>query len=495
MSTLLTATALAFELPDGTLLFENLSFSLNTRITALVGPNGVGKSTLAKILAARLEPTSGSIRRHGTVTLFPQRQEPPPVSVGEYLAFDYVWSALGEKLLNGIDREALCTHLSGGQWMRARLVRALNQGFLILDEPSNDLDRDGREALMQFLREHEHGTLLISHDRECLSCCDEILELSNRGLMKFGGGWNAYSEARERERAGLQRELDVATRERDRAYIDRQKKLQQQEKRNRQGRIAGLRGGMPKILLGARKRRAQGTTGKIDTATIAQTQAAVRNAHQALSELKLDPVMYADLINTPLAAQKLVAEAKDWNVYFGHRLYRENLTFSWRGPVRIALKGGNGSGKTTLLKNILGQGAFHTCGHLRSGQLTTLYVDQRCNVLKDELTVFENVREVTAADESEIRSHLARFLFTREDVFKKVRDLSGGERLRTALACGFLSAQRPELLVLDEPTNNLDLANVEFLENFVREFKGALIVISHDEVFLQNCRIEEELRL
>lgn len=486
--------AVSFELPNGRVLFNNLNFSLNAKVTGLVGPNGVGKTCLAKLIAGTFEPHKGSIKTNSSVTYLPQREIPAAISVQEYLGADYAWPTLGEKLLSGIEREKPCTTLSGGQWMRVRLAKALNNQFLILDEPTNDLDREGREMLLQFLRKRNGGILLISHDREALGLCDEILELSNKGLSKFGGDFSDYSDAKTNERSHLQRDLELAERKRDQTYSERLEKIAKQEKRNRMGVKAGERGGMPKILLGARKRKAQVSTGKIDKDTLDRAKAAVSAAHEALSELKIDPVMYADLIGEKNPAQKLVAEAFNFNVFFTDWLYKEDLNFSWRGNIRLAIKGGNGSGKSTLIKALRGQN-YNTRGEFRSGKLRTLYIDQRCEMLDEQKTVLDNIRDVSPLSESDIRSGLAKFLFINDDVFKKVSDLSGGERLRAALALGLLQIDKPELLILDEPTNNLDLANIEFLENLVSEFKSALIVISHDEVFLENCAIEQVFTL
>jgi ATPase subunit of ABC transporter with duplicated ATPase domains len=490
MSTIISLRDVTFELPNGRELFQNLTFSLDTGITALVGPNGVGKTTLARLLSKELEPSSGTIRRQGAITFFPQRKEPEAISVDEFLGSEYTWSMLGENLLEGISREALCSTLSGGQWMRVRLARTLDDHYLILDEPTNDLDRTGRNLIMQFLRERTGGALLISHDRECLGLCEEVLELSNRGLSKFGGGWLAYTEQKERERENLGQALDQARRDRDAAIANRHEQLAKQEKRNRRGAESAARGGTPKILLGARKRKAQASTGKLDSSTLDRANEAVRDLHEAFSELKVDPVMYADLVAHEIPAQKLIAEASDFNIRFQDWIYPNDLHFSWRGNLRLALKGDNGSGKSTLLKAILGE-SLETRGTLRRGNLTTLSIDQRCSSLDDEKTIFENIQDACSLNESEIRNGLAKFLFVRESVLQKVKDLSGGERLRAALALGFLSKEKPELIILDEPTNNLDLVNVEFLENLVREFKGALIVISHDEVFLKNCDVNQ----
>jgi ATPase subunit of ABC transporter with duplicated ATPase domains len=492
MSAIVSARGIGYEFSNGRTLFSNLNFSLEARLSALVGPNGVGKTLLARILAGDLEPTEGTVLRNGSVTLFPQRQEPAPVTVAEFLSAEYEWSLLRELLLQSVDLEATCTTLSGGQWMRVRLARVLDNQLLIMDEPTNDLDRDAREALVQFLRRREGRALLISHDRECLQICEEILELSNRGISKFGGDWSAYMEAKERERERLGAAVDLAKRKREAALVDGAEQLARQEKRNRRGAESAARGGTPKILLGARKRRAQTATGRRDAAMQNRAEKAVREAHEALSEMKIDPVIYADLIGVELPAQKLVAEASGYNVRFRDWIYWHDLEFAWRGNVRVALRGANGSGKSTLLRAVRGE-QFEVRGQLRSGNLATLYLDQRCSRLNESKSVFDNIRALLAASDSEVRSGLAKFLFAGESAFQRVSDLSGGERLRAALARGFLCTRKPELLLLDEPTNNLDLSNVNFLAGIVRGFRGAVIVVSHDERFLQNCGILQEL--
>lgn len=494
MSSIVVARDVAYEFANGRELFKHLTFSLAMTRSALVGPNGIGKTCLARLIAGELQPTAGSIQRRAPLQRFAQHRNPEPIAVAEFLGAEASWSLTRERLLRTIDRDALCTSLSGGQWMRVRLAQALNDEFLILDEPTNDLDRDGRDAVIEFIRGHEHGLLLISHDREGLELCDDIWELSNLGLSRFGGGWSAYVEAKDQERERLSTALDVAKRERDAAVTHQAEQRARQEKRNRRGSQLAAKGGIPRLIAGGRKRQAQVTTGKRDLALIERSEAAVRRAHRAFSELKTDPVMYADLVGRELPAQKLVAEAQSFNIRFNDWLFEPDLDFSWRGNVRVALQGPNGSGKSTLLKALMGT-SFETRGELRLGNLVTLYVDQRCSVLDHDASVLDNIRAVTSASEGAIRNDLARFLFAKDAVFQKVRDLSGGERVRAALARGLLSTDKPELILLDEPTNNLDLANIQFLEGVLQEFRGALVVVSHDRRFLENCRIERELAL
>jgi len=492
MQSIITITGVSYELVDGRTLFENLNFTLDSKLTALVGPNGIGKTTLAKLITGELAPTKGTVRKSGAISFFSQRERPQEITVDEYLSIRYSWSILGDKLLEGIERNLLCTQLSGGQWMRVRLAATMNDQFLVLDEPSNDLDCDAKEILLDFLSNYQYGILLISHDREFLYLCDDILEMSNQGLEKYGDGFEAYEEAKEFERSKSLADLEKSKRERDKAKADRVAQIERQDKRNRQGKENGIRSGMAKILIGARKRRAQATTGKIDSTTLERTAQKVKAALDSFNVIKIDPVMYADLMGTEVPAQKLIAEAKEYNVNFGYKwLYKNDLNFSWRGNIRISLKGGNGSGKSTLIKAILGKN-FNCKGEVRKSNLVTLYLDQQCSVLDDAKSIFDNVRESAVMSDSDIRSNLAKLLFFGDSVFQLVSSLSGGERLRAALACGLLSKEKPELLIFDEPTNNLDLQNIKFLEKLISEFKGAVIIISHDEVFLEECRIEDE---
>jgi ATPase subunit of ABC transporter with duplicated ATPase domains len=493
MSAVIIARGLSYEFPNGRQLFTHLNFTLEDTVTALVGRNAAGKSTLATVLCGQLPPTRGVVTTQGSVDILKQRELPPPVTVEDYLADNnYEWSRQGNRLLEDIDRQAVCPALSGGQWMRVRLACTLRSQFVILDEPTNDLDADGRQAVLDFLRHHQSGVLLISHDRACLQLCREVLELSNRGLTRYGAGWNAYVEAKEHERERLRTALDIAKRQRDAALAQRTELRARQERRNRRGADSASRGGTPRILLGARKRGAQVSSGKLDAATLARAEKHVRGVHEVFAEMKIDPVMYADLMGDGIPAQKLVAEAEGFNVRFGEWIYPSDLNFTWRGNLRIALTGSNGSGKSTLLKALLGEPSFETRGQLRRGDLATLYVDQQCSLLDDELTVLENVRAISRRSDTEIRNELAKFLFAGEAVFQPVGALSGGERLRAALARGFLGTEHPELLILDEPTNSLDLANLSFLEGLLSQFPGALIVVSHDDTFLHNCGCESQ---
>lgn len=494
MQSYVVVNNVCLDLPNGRNLFNNINFTLGAKLSALVGPNGVGKTSLAKLITGEVASTSGDIRRNGDVAYLPQREVADVVTVADYLASRYVWSMIGDKLLADIDQNRLCTQLSGGEWMRVRLAAVINEQYLILDEPTNDLDRKAKKILVEFLQEYQYGVLLISHDRELLQRCDQILELSNRGIQKYGGNWQFYEFEKEREREQSQNSLERAKKEKEKAVVKRQLQVERQDKRNSKGRKAALEGGMPKILLGARKRQAMETTGKVDSKTMDAVTSKVKEAQEAFNAIKIDPIMYADLIGSEIPSSKIVVEARDFNVNLGRKLFQSNLNFSWKGSFRIAIKGDNGSGKTTLLNALTGKN-LPCVGELRLGGVTTMYLDQQCSMINDSLSVIDNVRTYSNLSESELRGGLAKFLFMADSVFQKGDLLSGGERLRAALACGLLAKDKVELIILDEPTNNLDIKNISFLEGLIAHFKGAVIIVSHDEVFLKRCRIDDWIEL
>ncbi|HAM36157.1 MAG TPA: ABC transporter ATP-binding protein [Elusimicrobia bacterium] len=497
-----------FEWSNGQAVFKGLSLSLESgRKYGLIGPNGVGKSTLARLAQGALAPVAGRIEKACLVSYFTQFETPPDMPAGEYLSGLWVDVApadagMVEVLQEGVDLECPCSALSGGEWTRLRLLRQLASGadFIVLDEPTNNLDRQARRGVLDFVRMTRRGLLIISHDRELLGEVDAILELSNRGLSTFGGNWAFYEQERDQERARLAGDLEEATRKRDQAARKRADKLRAQEKRMRQARISAPKTGMPKVLLGARKRRAQKTLGKIRRAADAELGEKVDRARGAFERQKIDPVIYADFPETALPASKLVFDAHELNFRYegmSRDLWKRNVTFSMNGPARVCVSGRNGSGKTTLLNLLTGFRKLEgrISGSLKLGGVACGFIDQHSRCLDEQSTVLENVSAGSGKSVAEVRNFLAQFLFAGERALQGVSTLSGGERLRACLAKIFVADPAPQLLILDEPTNNLDIVNLEFLESALSRFEGAVIVISHDVTFLDGIGVSDELQL
>lgn len=500
-----SAHALGYELPHGRKLFSGLTFSLNSKRYALVGPNGVGKSTLARILSRHVQPTEGHLELSHQAVYVPQHEPRPDVDVATYLSD--IWglnydAAVLNILIEDISFERKLSHLSGGEWTRLRIAKALADlnGLLILDEPTNNLDRDGRTFIEEFVRNFQGPLLIISHDRELLNQVDCVLELSNQGLSTYGGNFVFYEEEKERERAIEAQTLDRLRREKKKLELEQVEKLAAQDKRMRQGAKKAAQGGIPKILLGGRKRRAQETMGRINTHEGERVKNKLNEFSDFFHSMKHESRLGLQLQETSIPSSKMVFEIQDCNFAYGEseNLWIEDLSLTMKGPRRWALSGKNGAGKSTLLKLLLSDGAKpegHLQGSVKLGSVHYAVLDQDYAILDHELSVIENVQTSSTRSEVEIRNELSRFQFTKDLPLQKVKNLSGGEKLKAGLAKILLATPAPQFLILDEPTNNLDLQSLDVLEQALRDFEGALLVVSHDHYFLQAIGVEQVFEL
>ncbi|MDI2130624.1 ABC-F family ATP-binding cassette domain-containing protein [Yinghuangia seranimata] len=513
---------LDFAWPDGRAVFTGFQLAVGPGRTGLVGLNGAGKSTLLRLIAGELAPTGGAVRVTGELGYLPQNLtldvdarvdeilgiaeirtalhavEAGSVDEAHFTAVGDDWdveeraqAALDRLGLGRLDLDRTTGELSGGESVLLALAGQLlrRPDVLLLDEPTNNLDLAARERLYDAVLAWPGVLIVVSHDRELLDLVDQIADLRDGDVRWYGGGFSDYEHALAVEQEAAERMVRVAegdVRRQERELADAHVKL---ARRQRYGQKMNAQKREPKIVMGLRKQQAQVSAGKhrtMHTERLAGARDRLTEAERAVHD---DDVIRVDL---PLTA---VPEGRNVLSLPGVRLqYGPRVGLEVRGPERIALVGANGSGKTTLLRTVAGHLEPLT-GEVRHG-VPLRYLPQRLDLLFDELTVAENIgRFAPTATDNEIRARLARFLFKGRRADQKAETLSGGERFRATLAALLLAEPAPQLLMLDEPTNNLDMASVRQLTTALESYQGALIVASHDVPFLRDIGATRWLRL
>ena len=506
----------------GQTLFGPLNLSLEPTLCGLVGRNGVGKTRLLRLLAGLDSPAGGHIERAAAVAWVAQQPTlTPETTLAALLGYAPVFDALFRleqgngladdfELLDGhwdlpdrlslafrdaglppfsADRPAFS--LSGGERMKALLCGAFvsSADYLLLDEPTNHLDSEGREWLYQQLENWHGGALIASHDRQLLARMPRIIELTPTALRSYGGNYDEYQRQREAEQQAARAALDHATTERRRTRARMQKEHDAAQRRSAQTlrtvdtlNIASFERVKYK---GAAKER-PGTLRRQHREQNSSLNGAVQQARERVEEDT--PVMFT-LPGSEVAAGKqvLVVEA----LQLAHS---PAAPLDWRvdGPMRVALRGPNGCGKTTLLKTLLGLEQAAS-GDVRLS-VSAAYLDQHLTQLDLSLSVITHLSlDDTPLDEGLLRTRLAQLQLGADKVNLPLAALSGGERLKAALACVLWRRDPAQLLLLDEPTNHLDLASTQAIECALATFPGALVVVSHDEAFLQGLKLTHSL--
>lgn len=522
MATPIVCSDLFFCWPDGQRVFNGLNVVVGPGRTGLIGANGSGKSTLLRLVAGELKPKRGSVTVAGTLGYLPQnitlRER---LRVEEVLGIARTRAALVAIESGDIDAEHFTDvgddwdveeraramldqfglsrltldrrvgELSGGEAVLLALAALLlrRPDVLLLDEPTNNLDLDARRALYEAVMSWRGVLMLVSHDRELLERADTIVELYHGGARSYGGNLTAYEATVAAEQEAAQqavREAESDLRRQRRELVEARIKL---DRRLRYGRKMSENKREPRVVMGERKRQAQVSAGKHRNLHLGRVRQAEVRLAMAKTAVRDDDEARIDLPATAVPPRKMVAVLQDVRPRFG-----PPVTLEVRGPERIALVGANGAGKTTLLRTITGQLPPLT-GVVRLEAQARL-LPQRLNVLDATLTIIENVaRFAPHASHNTIRAQLARLLFPGERADQLVATLSGGELFRATLAALLLAEPAPQLLMLDEPTNNLDLLSVRSLTHALASYRGALLVASHDLPFLRTLGITRWLRL
>ncbi|MDF2558807.1 MAG: transporter [Microbacterium sp.] len=539
-----TLDRLTFTWPDGSTALDGVSGAFGSGRTGLVGRNGAGKSTLLRLMAGELEPTSGVVTASGEVAYLPQQltldvdrrvaellgvsvalDAVRAISAGDVdpAHFDAVgddWdiearaeASLAEAGLAPEFLDRTVGELSGGEAVLVAIagIRLRRAPITLLDEPTNNLDRDARAKLAAMVRAWKGTLIVVSHDLSLLELMDDTAELYAQSLSVFGGPYSEW-------RAWLDAEQDAAKQaEASAAQVLRKEKRQRIEAevklahRARTAKKAEIEKRVPKIIAHGRKMAAEVSAGKLRTEVGAKEEAAHAAREVAGRRVRSDSSMKIELPDPQVSRSRRIATVGD-----------EERTWVIQGPERVALIGRNGAGKTTLLERLVA-GGVHNSGEpahpapnrtsepesgsdVLSYERPTLHVEahtdligylpQRVDGLDEERSVFENIAAAAPqVPEKELRNRLARFLIRGATAERPVAALSGGERFRVALAKLLLADPAPHLVVLDEPTNNLDLDTVDQLVEALRSYRGAVLVVSHDDAFLRRLDLDLTLEI
>lgn len=515
----ITLRDVTLEWPDGSVALDRVSGSFLPGRTGLVGRNGSGKSTLLRLIAGELAPTAGRIDAAGsvgylaqTLTLAGDATIADLLGISGVLAairavesgdvaeehFDTIgddWDiesradeALGRIGFAASDLDRRVSEVSGGEAMLIAItgLRIRRTAITLLDEPTNNLDRPTRARLAELIDEWPGTIVVVSHDLELLERMDHTTELHAGTLTTFGGPYSEWQAHLEQEQAAAQQAAKSAQqtlRAEKRQRVEAETKL---ARRERTAKKTQKDGGIPKIIQGRRASSAQEAAGSLRNTLDDKVRAAQSALDAADARVRDDEHIHLTLPDPGVPRGRRIAEFED-----GGR------TVVVQGPERVALVGANGSGKSTLIAQLLGQREGNPNRPVARLVTDTVgYLPQRLDGLVDDESAIQNVQRVApGTEQGTIRNQLARLLLRGDAVDRPVRTLSGGERFRVSLATLLLADPPAQLLVLDEPTNNLDIASVQQLAEALDAYKGALLVVSHDFGFLKRIGIDTVLTL
>jgi len=523
---------LSYTHPNKDLLFGNINLTVNSgeKIT-LIGNNGSGKSTLLKIMAGLLQPLNGSVNINSKPYYIPQIfGQYNDFTIAEALGIDKKLTALHEILkgniseenyetlnddwtiedrcnevlkhwqLNDLDLSQKMETLSGGQKTKVFLagISIHKPELILLDEPSNHLDFESRELLYDFIRSTKSTLIVVSHDRKLLNILNKVCELTKNGVTVYGGNFDFYSEQKQIEQNALAQDIHSKekalkkAREKERETIERQQKLDSRGKGKQE------KSGVAKIMMNTLRNNAENSTAKLKSVHTEK----IGNIREELQDLRSSVIATEQMkfgFNSSLLHKgKVLFTAENINFKYANSdfIWKNNLNLQILSGSRIAVKGSNGSGKTTFIKILLGN-LEPQHGTVFRKESKSVYIDQDYSLIRNHLKVYEQAQQFNTfnLEEHEVKIRLNRFLFPQNTWDKPCSALSGGERMRLMLCCLSIGSESPDIIILDEPTNNLDIQNIEILTNAINDYQGTLLVISHDETFLDQININQTINL
>jgi ATPase subunit of ABC transporter with duplicated ATPase domains len=515
--------------PNRDLLFADINLIINKQDKfALIGNNGAGKSTLLKILSGNLHPSIGHIKAGSKPYYVPQLfGQYNDHSIAQALGVEDKLKALNEILdgnvteqnmtlldddwaieerckeafahwkLEEFDLSQKMGTLSGGQKTKVFLAGIIihRPEIVLLDEPSNHLDMLGRNILYDYIKSTTNTLVAVSHDRTLLNLLNAVYELGPKGITVYGGNYDFYAEQKMIESNALDQDLKSKEEALRKAKETERESLERQQKLDARGKKKQEKAGVPTIFMNTLRNNAEKSTSRMKGIHAEKVGAISQELGQLRKELPGIDKMKMDFDNSALHKGKILITAKDVNFgYNDQLLWKQALSFQIASGERIVIKGANGSGKTTLIKMILGE-LQPRSGTIDTAGVKAIYIDQDYSLIDNTLTVYQQAQKYNSGvlQVHDIKIRLNRFLFTKEYWDKPCSALSGGEKMRLMLCSLTISNQAPDIIVLDEPTNNLDIQNIEILTAAINEYKGTLLVISHDEYFLKQINVEHSM--
>ncbi len=528
---------------DKEILFQNLSLTVNRgQKAALVGNNGSGKSTLLQIIARRFQPSTGSIVTPDDLYYVPQHfGQYDDLTLAEALHIDQKIHALHAILAGDVANEhftilnddwnieeraqaaldAWGLHefaltqpmrpLSGGEKTRVFLagMEIHEPSTILLDEPTNHLDTAGRNRLYDFVRRTSATLLVVSHDRTLLNLLPLTCELTHNEIVSYGGNYEFYKEQKGIRLNALQQQLEEKEKELRLARKTARETAERREKQNVRGEKQNLKKGVPRIAMGGLKDMAEKSSAKLSGIHAEKMDKLSGEASQLRTTLSRSAGLKTDFSASGLHVGKILVTGEGIN--FGYNipssessdkpdtstpLFSNPLDFQIRSGDRLRIEGANGSGKTTLLRLITGE-LLPTEGTLTRAEFTYVFLDQEYSLVRNDRTVLQQAEAFNSRHlpEHEVKTILNRYIFPATVWGKPCSKLSGGEKMRLAFCCLMIGNNTPDMFVLDEPTNNLDIQSTEIVTATIREFEGTVLVISHDQYFMDEIGIEGSIAL
>jgi ATPase subunit of ABC transporter with duplicated ATPase domains len=515
---LVSLNQLGFQFANGVTLFEALNLNFDGQPTAIVGRNGVGKSVLARLIAGQLQPDFGSVTRSasahyvaqnfvttpgqtvadatGTATVIRalQRLKRGRATIEDYDLIGERWDLaqrlrqmLDETGLTDITATDLTANLSGGQQARIALIGALlsQAQLLVLDEPTNHLDTAGRQWLMSSLDRWRGGLIVASHDRQLLEQMQRIVEITPLGATVFSGRFSEFTEQRRVHQQAAQAQLDQARTERQRERTRLQREHDTIQRHAAGSRRNAQTANVSGFERAAMKAAARDIMGHVKVGHQARKSDLDERVREAYENVLPDDGVLINLPGSAVPNNRRVCTLIDACLpWLPADAPTTRLDLTIQGPLRIAVSGHNGCGKSTLLKLLAGEWTPV------SGECIThvpfAFLDQQLKLLDDRTSIVDQLQaQQTPLSEGTLRSYLAQLQLDAQRATRPCASLSGGERLKAALALALWRQTPAQLLLLDEPTNHLDLACVEAFEKALQTFPGAIVAVSHDQAFLR----------